>query len=794
MIDSQKINEIIADLSLEEKATLLTGKSFWETHPIERHGIKSMFLADGPHGLRKQSGGGDHLGIAGSEPAVCFPLACATACSFDEELVYKMGLSCGEEAKAGKVAILLSPSNNIKRSPLCGRNFEYFSEDPYLCGKICSSMIKGIEVSGIAANLKPMAVNNQEFQRMTIDAIVDERALREIYYPPYEIPMKEAKVKSVMTTYNRINGIYTSESKLIFTDLVRDEWGWDGFVLTDWGANDILHRSVKAGLDLEMPSSGDAGPKDVIEAYKRGDIEMQHIDRAVRNFLTIYFQTAPALEAPSNYSLNAAHEVAREVAEGCPVLLKNDNDLLPITADKYKNVAVIGEFTKIPRYQGKGSSKVNSHKIDNLWQYLEQDNSGINFTYAAGYHREDKEDLSLIEAAVAQAKAADIAVVMVGLTEEYESEGFDREHLNMPKNHLDLIYAVAKANPNTVVVLSNGSVVKLPFANYVPTILECFLLGQAGGEALANILLGKVSPSGRLAESFIKHESQDPAFGNFPGGENGEVHYKEGVFIGYRGHQDRGNQVHFPFGHGLSYTTFDYQNLIVAPKGDYYTVSVDVTNTGKVAGKEVVQLYVGEDIPLVHRPVRELKRFDKVFLQPGETKTVSFELDMRCFAYYNTDLMDWHVNGGSFTLEIAKSCEDVVLSEKVSVKSNHTVNKTPELKYVDRVYFDPNDKTIHRNTRLAELKHHPVGKFLLKKAIEGALKSDAEERSHDSDLESGVPVKALLQMVHDLPLRNLTAFGDDLDDKGLAFMIKVFNLTRKDRLLGKVIHPFTKNK
>ncbi|MGF1760950.1 glycoside hydrolase family 3 C-terminal domain-containing protein [Photobacterium sagamiensis] len=777
------IKGIVDQLTIEEKASLLTGQNFWETKAIDRLGIDSIMLTDGPHGLRKQEGDADHLGLNGSVTAVCFPTASAVACSFNEELAERMGKSLGSGARDEDVSVLLGPGNNIKRSPLCGRNFEYFSEDPLLSGKMASAMIKGIQSEGVGCSLKHFAVNNQEDHRMVVNAVVDERTLREIYLAAFEIPVKEAKPWTVMSSYNRINGVYASENSRLLNDILRDEWDFDGVVVSDWGAVDHLSAAVANGMDLEMPTSGEVGPKNVIKALEEKRITIEQIDTAVSNliYLTVRGKNIEA----SPYSIDEAHDIAREVAEESIVLLKNEDNVLPMSDGKYKKIAVIGGFANTPRYQGSGSSKVSPYKVSTLLDSLRTECHSSEIEFAQGYSTNtDKVCETLIQQAEELSKNSDAVVLCIGLTDDYESEGFDRTHLDMPTNHLALAERVMKANSNVIVVLSNGSAVKIPFEKSCPAIVEGWLTGESGAEAMARILTGKANPSGRLAETFIRDESQDPSLGNFPG-KNHEVVYEEGIFIGYRSHQKKNNDVQFPFGHGLSYTAFDYSNLQVTRESDLnYKVSVSVTNTGSVAGKEVVQLYVGEEFPILDRPIRELKRFAKVHLEPKESKTVIFNLDPRCFAFFNVSISDWCITSGDFLVEVGKSCEHIALSENIHVNISASLPKiSAEKIFVNRQVFAKSIE-INRNFTVSDLERHPVGKFLYKKIIAGAAGGDEGMASND----------AMVQMAKELPLRNLVSFngGKDMDEGTLDFIIKALNSTRHDKIFGKAVGLITR--
>ncbi|MDN3697542.1 glycoside hydrolase family 3 C-terminal domain-containing protein [Vibrio cortegadensis] len=776
----EQAERIVSQLTLDEKISLLTGKDFWRTKSIDRVGLNSIMLSDGPHGLRKQGEESDHLGLNESIVSVCFPTASAVACTFNEELVERMGRSLGSNSADEEVKVLLGPGNNIKRSPLCGRNFEYFSEDPLLAGKITSAMIKGIQSQGVACSVKHFAVNNQEELRMVVNAVVDERTLREIYLTAFEIPVKESNPWTIMSAYNRINGIYASENNRLLNEILRDEWGFDGLVVSDWGAVDHLYKAIANGMDLEMPTSREVGVDNVKKALADNLITEEQINVAATNL--VYLTSRGNEITPDTFDIDQAHHLAREVAEEAIVLLKNDNSLLPITADKYQSIGLIGGFAVTPRYQGSGSSRVNSYKVTTLLESFVETFGAKQVTFAQGYDvSTDVPSQTLMNQAIEVAKSSDVVVLSVGLTDDYESEGLDRDHLNLPTNHIALIEEVMKHNKNVVMVLSNGSAIKIPFKDECPAIVEGWLSGESGAEAMVNILSGKANPSGRLAETFILNESQDPAAGNFPG-TNHEVVYEEGIFIGYRAHQKERNTVQFPFGFGLSYTNFDYSDLTVDVIGkEEARVSVVIHNTGLVDGKEVIQLYVNENNPLLTRPVRELKRFDKVFLKAGESKTVTFSLDRRCFAFFNTEIQDWSVNTGEFTIEIGKSCEDIQCSSTVHIESfESNVRATDQRTYVGREVFSKGQK-VNRNTTVSDLETHPTGRLLYNKIMNAVNPEEAGDVLCE---------KALISMIRDLPLRNLSLFAgeeDAMDEKSLDFIIKAMNATSQDKLLGKIV-------
>ncbi|MDD3334561.1 MAG: glycoside hydrolase family 3 C-terminal domain-containing protein [Eubacteriales bacterium] len=669
------IKKTIAQMTLEEKASLCSGLDFWHTKPVERLNIPSVMVSDGPHGLRKQDEEGDHLGINDSIKAVCFPPACATAAGFDRELIQTIGENVGDTCQHEKVSVVLGPAVNIKRSPLCGRNFEYFSEDPYLASEMAVGHIKGVQSRNVGVSVKHFAANSQENRRMSSNSVVDERTMREIYLPAFEMAVKRAKAWTVMCSYNRINGVFASENKEYLTDILRGEWGFDGYVMSDWGAVSDRVAGIAAGLDLEMPASGGANDKRIVDAVRAGELDEKDVDHAVECILTVserYLQNAKP-ETP--WDMEAQHELARKAAAECMVLLKNDGGLLPL--QKGDSIAVIGKFAKEPRYQGGGSSHINSFKVTSLMDALEGQ-SGV--TYAQGYDTVSEEpDHQMIAEAVAAAKAAKVAVIVAGLPDAFESEGYDRTHLRMPQCQIELIEKVAEANPNTVVVLYNGSPIEMPWLPKVKAVIEAYLGGQAVGGATMDVLFGIVNPCGHLPETFPLKLEDTPCYLTY-GGEGDYAPYTEGVFVGYRYYDKKKMEVLFPFGYGLSYTSFQYSNLKLSADQikdtDTMTVSVDVTNTGKLPGKDAVQLYVGDVESTVFRPVRELKGFEKLLLQPGETKTVTFTLDKRAFAYWNTQLHDWHVESGEFNVEIGYSSREIALSAKVMVESTVAVPVT----------------------------------------------------------------------------------------------------------------------
>ena len=664
-----EIKALVSQMTLEEKAGLCSGLDFWHTKSVERLGVPSVMVSDGPHGLRKQDDKGDHLGINDSIKAVCMPAASATAASFDRDLIRKMGEAIGDSCQHEKLSVVLGPAVNIKRSPLCGRNFEYFSEDPYLAGEMSAAYINGVQSRNVGTSIKHFAANNQEHRRMSSSSNADERTLREIYFPAFETSVKKAQPWTVMCSYNRINGVYASENPWLLTDVLRKEWGFEGYVMSDWGAVSNRVAGVAAGLDLEMPSSGGINDARIVEAVRSGKLDEKLVDQAVERILTINFRYLENAKPETPWDMEAQHLLSADIAADCMVLLKNEG-ILPLSQDE--EAAFIGEFAVKPRFQGGGSSHINSHKITGALDAAEAAGN-THIVYAQGFDdKEDKTDEVLLAEAVETAKKAKAAVIFAGLPDAFESEGFDRKHMRMPDCQNELIERVAAVQPNTIVVLHNGAPVEMPWADRVKGILEAYLGGQAVGGAEYDILFGKVNPSAKLPETFPKQLEDNPSYlAGF--GEGDHVEYREGIFVGYRYYDKKKMDVLFPFGYGLSYTTFAYSNLCLDKKTmkdtEELTVSVDVTNTGDRAGKEVVQLYVADKESTVIRPVKELRDFVKIELAPGETKTVTFTLGKRAFAYYDVQIHDWQVETGEFEILIGASSRDIALRDTVTVES-----------------------------------------------------------------------------------------------------------------------------
>ena len=667
-----KHKEIISKMSLAQKAGFVSGCDYWHLEEAKELGLPKIMITDGPNGLRKQDAKNRNktkIGLGNTVSTTCFPPAATSACSWDEKLWYEEGQAMAQECLAEKVSVILGPGTNIKRSPVCGRNFEYFSEDPLLAGKSAAWIIKGIQSKGIGASLKHFACNSQEAFRMVIDEIIDERTLREIYFPAFEIAVKESQPWTVMNSYNRINGVYASQNKWLQQDVLRDEWGFEGLVVTDWGASVDRIPGLENGTDLEMPSSGTLNTQKIIDAVKSKTLDETALDQCVDRIIDLILRAKPALNATHRYSKDKHHNTAQKIAEGSMVLLKNEDGILPLKPKQ--KIAVIGELAKFPRFQGAGTSFINPTRLDSALECLQR--LKTNLTYARGYDRTcDKADKELLREAVNAAKAADVAVVFAGLTEEFEGEGYDRADINMPSCHNNLISEVVKANPNTVVVLAGGSVVYMPWVNEVKGLLNSGLGGQATGAAVANILTGKVNPSGKTAETYPLRFEDNPTYGNYPGGPVTSEH-RESVYIGYRYYDTAEKEVLFPFGYGLSYTTFAYSDIKVSSKDikdtDTLEVSFKIKNTGSVDGAEIAEIYVADQESTIFRPKKELRAFTKVFLKAGEEKEVTVELGKRAFAYYNVNIGDWHVETGAFEILVGASSRDIRLTETVNVTS-----------------------------------------------------------------------------------------------------------------------------
>ena len=743
------IKALISQLTLEEKAGLCSGADFWHTKAVERLGIPASMVSDGPHGLRKQDDKVDHLGVNDSIKAVCFPAASATAASFDKAMLTRMGEAIGDSCQHEGLSVVLGPAVNIKRSPLCGRNFEYFSEDPYLAGKLSAAFIHGVQSRNVGTSIKHFAANSQEHRRMSSSSEVDERTLREIYLPAFETAVKEEQPWTVMCSYNRLNGVFASENPWLLTDVLRKEWGFEGYVVSDWGAVSDRVAGLAAGLDLEMPSSGGINDKKIVEAVRSGKLDEAVVDQAVERILNIIFRFTENAKPDTPWDKEAQHQLAAEIAADCMVLLKNDDKILPLR--KEDTVAFIGEFADKPRFQGGGSSHINCFRTTSALEAA----AGLPVLYAQGYSAtKDAATEEQIAEAVAAAKKAKIAIVFAGLPDVYESEGYDRTHMRMPECQNRVIEAVASANPNTVVVLHNGSPVEMPWIGKVKAVLETYLGGQAVGLATIRVLYGETNPSGRLPETFPLQLEDNPSFLSY-GGEGDIAEYREGIFVGYRYYDFKKAAVLFPFGYGLSYTDFEFSNLRLSANTitdqDLLTATVTVKNTGDRAGKAVIQLYVGDKESSVFRPVRELKGFEKISLQPGEAKDVSFTLDKRAFAYWNTELHDWTVEPGDFTIEIGRSSRDIALDASFTVNSAVKINR----------HYD-------MNSIFMDILADPHAAAVFKPVLDGMRAAFIPADTEQTDAaKEAITEEMGLAMFNYMPLRSILSFAGEKADPSL---------------------------
>jgi beta-glucosidase len=781
------IPSLISQLTLEEKASLCSGLDFWHTKPIGRLGIPSIMLTDGPHGLRKQASESDHLGLNDSVPATCFPTASALAATWDRDLVFEVGQALGEECRQEQVGVILGPGANIKRTPLCGRNFEYFSEDPYLSGEMAKSHIQGVQSQGVGTSLKHYAVNNQEFRRMTINAVVDERALQEIYLSGFEIAVKGAQPWTVMCAYNRLNGTYCCEHPFLLTEMLKTKWGHAGLVVTDWGAMNERIPALKAGLELEMPGTSADNDQLIVEAVRAGELDEAVLDQAAARILKMALTAEETLAEEFTYDADAHHALARKAAGEGAVLLKNDSQTLPL--EKGMKVALLGAFAKFPRYQGAGSSIINPSRLDTLYEEMVKLAGEAQIAYAPGYGLKGLAvDPALIDEALMVIEDADVVVINAGLPDPFEVEGLDRTNLRLPEAHNRLIEAVAAAHNKVVVVLSNGAPVEMPWVDDVQAVLEGYLGGQAGAGGLADILYGIVNPSGKLAETFPLRLEDTPSFAYYPGGPK-VVAYRESLYVGYRFYDTVGQDVLFPFGHGLSYTTFEYSDLDLSAKtlnsDESLTLRLRVKNTGELAGKEVVQVYVHPETPTAFRPEAELKGFTKVALQPGEAKTVTLDLPPRAFALFNTAHKDWQIEAGAYEIRVGASSRDIRLREKVVATQT-----TPEAEIPERdqlpAYKNPSkdadfsleefkallgrplpsnvyarNEAFDINTPIADMQRSFVARRfgkIMGKQVEGLIGDDPESAN-------ALMIRAAMS---EAPLRMLLMLGGDQMNRGMV--------------------------
>lgn len=813
MADS-KIKQLIQELTLEEKASLCSGKDFWTTKSVQRLGINSFNMSDGPHGLRKENDEDDAVGMKSSFPATAFPPAVSLAGTWNPELAKRVGDSLGEQCLDQDVDILLGPGINIKRSPLCGRNFEYFSEDPFLAGKMGAAYIEGVQQNNIGTSLKHFCANNNEHLRMTISSIVDERALREIYLSAFEECVKK-QPWTVMASYNKINGVYATDNKRLLTDILRKEWGYKGLVVSDWNATNDRVEGIKAGMDLEMPASGGKNDKLIVEAVKKGQLDEKDLDTVVERILTLLHKCEESRQPGYKADYDKAHELAREVARESIILLKNDKNILPL--DKEEKILVIGQLAKHSRYQGSGSSRINPYKLVSFTDMLDMQNK--EYEYEEGYTlSSDGYDEAVFNRAIEKARNFEGKVIcFIGLTDNYESEGYDRSHLTLPVSHDKLANALKDLNKDVVFVLSGGSPVIMPWLDRVSTLLNAYLPGEAGGEALYDIIYGICNPSGKLAETYPLKEKDSIASRYFPMGPV-NVEYRESIFVGYRYYDTANKQVAFPFGYGLSYTTFQYSDL----KCDQKKVSFKITNTGDRDGAEVCQLYIRDVNPCVFKADKELKGFEKVFLKAGESKTVTLQLDKRSFAFYNTVTSDWYAPAGKYEILIGASSRNIRLSKQIDVDFKET-QPIPDYATICPQYYDiANSETIddsqfHNlygkdiapnvapkrgefdyNTTIGDFSCCLIGKIIIKVAP-SIIKSQVP----DADMTTMI---MLTQGMKAMPLRGLTGITSGLMDtklidgmllwgnkhrlRGLFKMISglfasIYNITKKDEANAK---------
>ena len=793
-----KHENLIKQMTLEEKCHLLSGRDFWQTQSVKRLGIENMTLSDGPHGIRKQEGAGDQLGINGSVPATCYPTAATMANSWDPALGEELGRHLGAEAASQDVCVLLGPGLNIKRNPFCGRNFEYFSEDPYLTGKMAAGYIRGIQANGVSACPKHFAANNTELRRMASDSVVDERTLRELYLTNFEIAVKEGHAKSIMSSYNMVNEVYANENAHLLQEILRDEWGFDGFVVSDWGANNDFTEGVRAGSHPEMPSSGGDGPNQLMQAIREGRIREEEVDIRVDELLDVMLATRAAVDLLKGkpFDVEAHHDFARRCSEESIVLLKNEEHILPLK--KGSKVAVIGEFAQKARYQGAGSSVVNCTKLDHTMDVIGKFDLDV-VGFEPGYPRHGAPDAALQARAVELAKKADYVLLYIGLDEISESEGLDRSTLALPLCQTELLKAVTAVNKNVIVVMSAGSSVEMPWIDSVKGLVHAYLCGQAGAGAVLKVLLGEVNPSGKLSESYpLKYEDCSTA-PYFPAKER-SVEYREGLFVGYRYYDTAKVPVLFPFGFGLSYTTFSYSDLKVTEKKATFTL----TNTGKADGAEVAQLYVHAKKPSVYRPNRELKGFAKVFLKAGESKEVSIALDDKAFRYFNTKTNRFEIDGGEYEIQIGASVEDIRLTGNLTVEgteapASEDLLKLPsyakgEIKAVSDAEFKellgrdiPDGSwsgTIQANDAIAQLYYAKSLKArLVWKVMTGMLNKSLEKGTPDLNITFiyNMPIRAIGKMTGGMVSQEMCeGILDIVNGHGIAFC----------KGLGKIIGGF----
>lgn len=807
-MEERNYKEILSELTLEEKASLCSGETFWTTKAVERLGIPSVYMCDGPNGMRKEKQSAGTNIMQESEKSTCFPTAVTTASSWNTELLEEVGETLADEAKALKVTTVLGPGINIKRSPLCGRNFEYMSEDPFLTGRLGAAFVKGVQKEDVGVSLKHYCVNNQEYLRMSIDSVVDERALREIYLSAFEHIVKTQQPKTVMCSYNKYEGKFLSDNKRMLTDVLRDEWGFEGIVVSDWGATNDRVEGIRAGLDLEMPGNGGMNDKVIVEAVKNGTLDEADLDKCVLRMIKFAFECKDKESKGYAIDFEKNHKIARKAAAESAVLLKNNDSLLPLL--ETDSVAVIGALAKKIRYQGSGSSHINPPKTVSFVEAMKK--AGQSFTYAQGYNiKGNGYSKKLIDEACKAAKGKKAVLVFVGLTDSFESEGFDRKHINMPKAHNILIEELAKVNENIVVVLSGGSPVKMDFWECkVKSILNLYLGGQAGGEAAYDLIYGKVNPSGKLAETYPFNNEDNVVHHYFPMGPR-TVEYRESIFVGYRYYDKAKKAVQYPFGHGLSYTKFEYSDIRVSKKnineGEKVKVTFKLKNTGDRAGAEVAQVYVCPPESNIFKADRELKGFQKVYLEAGEEKKVSIELDERAFSFYNVNISDWHAESGQYKIIVAASSRDSRLYSSVSVTTNKPDAQVPDYTKSARIYYNVDAMssiplnqfeavlgrkvpfngeykkgTLTVDSSVSQIKCSPFG-FLLNTVLTGGAKVVS--------LMAENP-EMITQSIKDMPLRSFSGYtGGILSKKSVEGILDLCNGTKGG--FKKVIDGFKKD-
>ncbi len=807
-MEERNYKEILSELTLEEKASLCSGETFWTTKAVERLGIPSVYMCDGPNGMRKEKQSAGTNIMQESEKSTCFPTAVTTASSWNTELLEEVGETLADEAKALKVTTVLGPGINIKRSPLCGRNFEYMSEDPFLTGRLGAAFVKGVQKEDVGVSLKHYCVNNQEYLRMSIDSVVDERALREIYLSAFEHIVKTQQPKTVMCSYNKYEGKFLSDNKRMLTDVLRDEWGFEGIVVSDWGATNDRVEGIRAGLDLEMPGNGGMNDKVIVEAVKNGTLDEADLDKCVLRMIKFAFECKDKESKGYAIDFEKNHKIARKAAAESAVLLKNNDSLLPLL--ETDSVAVIGALAKKIRYQGSGSSHINPPKTVSFVEAMKK--AGQSFTYAQGYNiKGNGYSKKLIDEACKAAKGKKAVLVFVGLTDSFESEGFDRKHINMPKAHNILIEELAKVNENIVVVLSGGSPVKMDFWECkVKSILNLYLGGQAGGEAAYDLIYGKVNPSGKLAETYPFNNEDNVVHHYFPMGPR-TVEYRESIFVGYRYYDKAKKAVQYPFGHGLSYTKFEYSDIRVSKKnineGEKVKVTFKLKNTGDRAGAEVAQVYVCPPESNIFKADRELKGFQKVYLEAGEEKKVTIELDERAFSFYNVNISDWHAESGQYKIIVAASSRDSRLYSSVSVTTNKPDAQVPDYTKSARIYYNVDAMssiplnqfeavlgrkvpfngeykkgTLTVDSSVSQIKCSPFG-FLLNTVLTGGAKVVS--------LMAENP-EMITQSIKDMPLRSFSGYtGGILSKKSVEGILDLCNGTKGG--FKKVIDGFKKD-